>query len=147
MSEKNYKTGIEADAEKHIAWDHVLSLPRYAGGHDEIMRGVFGKDSKVVAFWNEGDWQGVVAVAHKLPDGAVCVMTDYYGSCSGCDSYEDANDDEIRRLVSGMVQGSRVFDSEEAAAAWCANPSEGIENYPFNYCTNLKFDEAARGAA
>lgn len=134
------KNGIEANIEQFIAWDHVMTLPRYAGGHDEIMKGIFGDEKTTVSFWNEGDYQGAVAVAHKLEDGRIVVMTDYYGSCSGCDAYEAAGDDEVKRLVTGMVQSSRVFNSIEDASEWCSSPSDEPQDYPFSYCANLKFE-------
>jgi hypothetical protein len=100
-----------------IDWDAILPMSRYAGGHDEQMQGLI-KGATVLGHWNEGDYQGQVATAMHLPDGRVALYNDYYGSCSGCDSWEDASDDDVRKMCIGLANGAYVFPNAEAAIAW-----------------------------
>lgn len=79
-----------------------------------------------------------MATAFKFPDGTVVIMTDYYGSCSGCDSWEDASDDEARTMVTGIVTSARVFASVEEARTFCRDPKDA-EDYPFYAASNLSF--------
>lgn len=50
------------DLQKLIDWETILPLPRYAGGHDEQMKSLF-RGARVLAHWNEGDYEGTVATA------------------------------------------------------------------------------------
>jgi hypothetical protein len=36
--------------EDYIDWQLVLSQPRYAGGHEEVMRNIFGKNAEVIGW-------------------------------------------------------------------------------------------------
>lgn len=98
------------ELQKLINWEELMSMPRYAGGHDQQMQGLF-KDAKVIAHWNEGDWQGSVATCVQIPDGRFVIYNDYYGSCSGCDSWEDATDDEVKAMCINLSNGAYVFQS------------------------------------
>ena len=122
-----------------IDWDGVLAQPRYAGGHEEVMRAIFGTNSKVIAWHSSGDYQGEVAIAHKLKDGRVVLMTDYYGSCSGCDAWEDSTEQDARKMINDLVQGAKVFKNRKLAAEWCArvNPTEEPWTFPMREVVNL----------
>jgi hypothetical protein len=102
------------ELQKYIDWDNLMSMPRYAGGHDCQMQGLF-KNVEVIAHWNEGDYQGDVATCVKLTDGKYkdhyVIYNDYYGSCSGCDSWEDACDDAVRNMCINLSNGAYVFNS------------------------------------
>lgn len=100
-----------------IDWDNIMPMSRYAGGHDDQMCGLF-KGATVLAHWNEGDWQGKVATAVKLEDGRVCCYCDYYGSCSGCDAWENATDEDIRVMCRGLANSAKIFDDIEDMKAW-----------------------------
>lgn len=123
-----------------IDWPLVLSQPRYAGGHEEVMRNIFGKNAEVLDFWNEGDWQGTIAIAYKFPNGEVAIMTDYYGSCSGCDSWEDSTEEDARNMILGLCGSAKQFDSVELAKEWIKNiDSENKPwDYPYQAAKNLK---------
>lgn len=135
----NYELGSACGLTERIDWKTVLAAPRYAGGHEEVMRSIFGADSEVIAWWTDGDWQGTIAIAHKMTDGLVLVMTDYYGSCSGCDNWEGASDEDAKKLILDLVNNARVFKSVEEAQAWCANinPTERPHEFPFYSAKNL----------
>ncbi len=100
------------DLQDLIDWDSILPLPRYAGGHDEQMQKLF-KGAEVLAHWNEGDYHGTVATAVKLQDGRYCWYQDSYGSCSGCDSWEDASDADVKTLCIGLAIDAEVFPTIE----------------------------------
>jgi hypothetical protein len=100
------------ELQKLIDWDVIMPLPRYAGGHDDQMKALF-KGAKVMAHWNEGDYQGVVATAVQLADGRYCWYQDGYGSCSGCDSWEDADDATVKGLCISLAIDAEVFNTLE----------------------------------
>lgn len=124
---------------ENINWDAVMDQPREAGGHDEIMQSVFDGAAEVIAHYNSRGYGGEVATAWRFPCGTVAIITDYYGSCSGCDAYEGAGDEDVRRLVSGMVGSARIFDTPEEAAKFCESEELGYsEDYPFAAAAGLR---------
>jgi hypothetical protein len=58
------------DLQALIDWEKIMPMSRCAGGHDEQMQGLF-QGATVLGHWNEGDCDGQVATAVKLPDGRV----------------------------------------------------------------------------
>ena len=117
------KKYIQTDElQNQIDWDSIMKMPRYAGGHDEQMQGLF-KDSEVVAHWNEGGYQGVVATCVKLSDGRYAIYNDYYGSCSGCDAWEGSSDDEIKSMCIGLSNSAKVFQSLDDVKDYLRNPN------------------------
>lgn len=119
-----------------IDWDAIMAMPRYAGGHDCQMQGLF-KGAKLLGHYNEGDYQGSVATAVKVRGKGVVCYHDYYGSCSGCDSWEDANDDSVRTMCINLANGAYVFDSVRDLMAWL----EWVPNDPDT--TNYEWKRAA----
>ena len=93
-----------------IDWENILRMPRYAGGHDEQMKGLI-KGAKVIAHWNEKDYQGQVATILKVRGIGYVFYTDYYGSCSGCDAWEDAEDEDVKKMCKDLVYTSKIFKS------------------------------------
>lgn len=125
--------------ESLIDWDTVMAQPRYAGGHEEVMRNIFGKNAEVIAWWSENDYQGTIAIAYRFPNGEVAVMTDYYGSCSGCDSWEDSSDTNARSMITQLVAGAKHFADIDEAKAWLLNidANEKPWEFPWNAAANL----------
>lgn len=115
------KAQIKQAALDLVNWDAALAAPRAAGGHDEMMLALYTGRGEVIAKWNEGDYQGEIAYAYLLPGGVVAIITDYYGSCGGCDSWEDAGDDDARKLITSIVTSARVFETRSEAAEWAAS--------------------------
>ena len=93
-----------------IDWDNIMSMPRCSGGHDDQMKGLF-KGATVIAHYNEGGYEGTVATAVRLADGRFCWYQDSFGSCPGCDLWEDADDDDIRKLCVNLACDAEVFDT------------------------------------
>ena len=104
---KKYRQSMELV--ERIDWENIMPMERYAGGHDEQMRGLL-KDVTVIAHYNDGDYQGQVATCVMLNDTKeVVIYNDYYGSCSGCDAWEDASDEEVRKLCEDLAKGAYIF--------------------------------------
>lgn len=121
---KYYQTD---ELQKLIDWTAIMPMSRYAGGHDDQMEGLF-KNAKVIAHWNEGDYQGSVATCVQLEDGRFAIYNDYYGSCSGCDSWEDASDEEVRKMCIDLANSALVFESLSDVKEFLS-AGEPAENY------------------
>ena len=115
------------ELQKRINWDAIMPMSRYAGGHDDQMKGLF-KNVTVIAHWNEGDYQGQVATCVKFNDGKFKdhygIYNDYYGSCSGCDSWEDANDDDVRKMCIDLSNGTYIFKNIEDVKSFLQNQND-----------------------
>lgn len=102
-----------------------MLMPRYAGGHDDQMKGLF-KDCAVIAHWNERDWQGEVATCVRFNAGKFKdqygIYNDYYGSCSGCDSWEDATDEDVRSMCVQLANSTLIFKSIDDVKEFLAAP-------------------------
>ena len=105
-----------------IDWKNIMKMPRCAGGHDEQMRGLL-KNVTVLGHWNEGDYQGYVATCVQLNDtGEIVIYNDLYGSCSGCDQWEDATDDDVRQMCRQLVCGAYVFKNLDDCKEFLGDP-------------------------
>lgn len=127
-----------------IDWENIMQMERYAGGHDEQMMGLF-KDSKVIGHWNEGCYQGMVATCVQLPDGRFAVYNDYYGSCSGCDSWDGANDQEVKAMCINLSNSAYIFQSlsdvKEYLISVMQNPNSSFD---WEKCAKPLLDEIAK---
>jgi len=103
---------ITDELQKLIDWDNIMEMDRCAGGHDDQMKGLF-MNAKVIGHWNEGDYQGMVATCVMLTDGRFVIYNDFYGSCSGCDSWECASDEDVETMCINLANGAYVFKSIE----------------------------------
>lgn len=133
-------TGTVFGLQSQIDWETVMKQDRYAGGHEDVLQNIFGDKSTVLSWWSSEDYQGTVAIATRIPSGHVVIMTDYYGSCSGCDSWEGASDEDARKMIIDLVGGAKVFDSVEEAKEWCRSgidTSKDPWNYPMEDARNL----------
>jgi hypothetical protein len=121
----NYR--ISDELQKHLDWENLMKMYRGAGGHDEQMQGLF-KNAKVIGHWNEGDYQGMVATCVEL-DGKFIIYNDYYGSCSGCDSWEGADDEEVRNMCIGLSNSALIFENLEDVKTFLKNPNDEGKNW------------------
>lgn len=105
-----------------LDWEKIFRQPRYAGGHEEVMRVLF-RGAIVLAEWVERDYQGTEAFAYLLPNteeygelaDKIVILTDYFGSCSGCDSWEDASDKDVKALCMQLANNAHIFSSIKTA--------------------------------
>lgn len=135
----------KSDLPDLIDWAGVLSAPRESYGHEEVMRAVFGANAEVIAEWIEDGHSGKEAFAYLFADGSVAVLTDYFGSCSHCDSWIGLNESEARAQLQSMVNSSRLFPGVADAVAFCTSPMEA-EDFPFKAAANLADQLRARMA-
>jgi hypothetical protein len=119
-----------------IDHENLQKMERYAGGHDGQMKGLF-VGATVRSHWNEGGYQGSVATAVKLSSGEVVMYNDYYGSCSGCDSWENANDDDVRTMCIQLASTAKIFNSEDEAKAFLT--AERPEGRDFNWSFEVRY--------
>ena len=134
----NYAT-FKTSLLDRINWPAVMAAPRMAGGHEDVQDAIFEGQAIQHSFWTSGDYQGCTAVAWLFPGGRVVIMTDSYGSCSGCDSWEDASDDDAKALVTTTVTSARCFKSLKEAREWQLTLSDdyGAEDYHFRDAAKL----------
>ena len=103
--------------------EELLKMGRYSGGHDDQMKGLI-KGAEVIGHYNEGDYQGEVATCLLLPDGTYMVYIDYYGSCSGCDAWEGANNEDVIKMCQDLIYTSHLFNTLEEVEVFLSDDEE-----------------------
>ena len=127
-----------------IDWEHIMPMDRYAGGHDDQMKGLY-KGAKVIGHYNENDYQGMVATCVKLPDGRFVIYNDYYGSCSGCDSWESATDDEVRKLCIDLANGSFIFQNLKDVVEYLKAARDETKDISGDYVASYEWQRCGKG--
>ena len=124
-----------------IDWDNIMPMSRYSGGHDEQMKGLL-KDITVIAHWNEGDYQGCVATCVMLNDTKeVVIYNDYYGSCSGCDAWDDALDSEVIRMCKQLAGGALIFNNLKDCKKFLESKKDASQYNWSNICSTGLLEE------
>jgi len=104
-----------------INWEIMLDedkTPRYSGSHIDQMKN-FLVDSDIIASEYDDNYQGhdsmvfLFTPANPKLDPKLIIVTSYFGSCSGCDAWENAKDDDLRQSLVAIANNARVFDSFE----------------------------------
>lgn len=106
--------GREMELKDLVNWNEVMKQPRRAGGHTEVMENLF-IGAEILASYVENDYQGSEAYVYKLPDGKIALVNDYFGSCSGCDSWEDASDEYAKSLIIELCNNAKVVNNIQEA--------------------------------
>ncbi len=102
-----------------INWAAILAAPKYAGGHNAVMEAIFEGHARVIASWVDSGYGGEEAFAYQFPDNSVAILTDYFGSCSGCDMWDDSPAEaDIRAAIGSLVNSARVFATSSDAVIW-----------------------------
>jgi len=115
-----------------------MKMERYSGGHDEQMKGLL-KDVTVMGHYNEGDYQGIVATCVMLNDTKEFVIyNDYYGSCSGCDAWEGATDEDVRKMCIDLANGAYIFKNIKDCIEFLTHGDR--DNAPFNNWEDCRED-------
>jgi hypothetical protein len=117
-----YRIGAEWLSDQ-VDIENLLKMDRYAGGHDEQMKDLI-KGAKTIGHWNEDDYQGSVATCVELPNGEFAIYNDYYGSCSGCDSWEDAEDEDVKKMCHDLATGAYVFKTLDDVKTFLSSKSD-----------------------
>lgn len=129
-----------ADLQEIIDWPTVLKQDRCAGGHRAVMSNIFSEtDAKVIAWYQDDVYEGELAIAYQFyKDGTICLITDYFGSCSGCDAWEGADNEEAESQIRTLVANSRVFKCIRASLDFLNNDIDNKpENFGLRVATNL----------
>jgi len=103
-----------------LDWEQIMIQPRYAGGHEEVMKVLF-RGATVLASFVEDDYDGQLGFVYKVPwndTEKVALVTDYFGSCSGCDAWEDADDETARELCLALANNAKLFRTIADAIAY-----------------------------
>jgi hypothetical protein len=130
MDEKYYQSDKLAD---RIDWESILPMERYAGGHDDQMKGLL-KDATIIAHWNEGSWQGYAATGARLNDtGEIVIYNDSYGSCPGCDVWDGATDDDVRQMCRQLACGAYIFKNLEDCKEFLAGPIDKTKSIDWTW--------------
>jgi hypothetical protein len=125
MTKKYYQSDKLAE---RIDWENIMKMSRCAGGHDDQMTGLL-RDATVIAHWNEGDYQGMVATCVKLNDTQeIVIYNDYYGSCSGCDAWEDSSDDNVKQMCRQLACSAYIFKNIEDCKEFLNCPNVETSN-------------------
>jgi len=104
-----------------INWEIMLDKDktyRHAGSHVSQLSNLF-IDSHVIASECDDDYTGSDSVVYLFappnPDvePKVVLVTDYFGSCGGCDVWEDIEDSDLKELLVAIANNARLFDSFE----------------------------------
>lgn len=127
-----------------IDWQTALAAPRYAGGHEEVMRAIFGDRAEVIAEYTEDNYQGDCAFAYAFKDGGFCVITDSFGSCSGCDAWEDSSTDAARNMIGSLVSSARFFETLEECQEFCKTAAADAADYTMRAAQPLAAQLGAR---
>lgn len=80
------------------------------GGGQEILRVDY-----------ESDYQGHLDIDILLNDGRVFSYVYYYGSCSGCDPWEDTQYEDVNLLSSHIIDEATIFSNIEMYKKWREN--------------------------
>lgn len=124
-----------------LDWDRILKTRASAGGHTEIMDVLF-INGIVLSSVSDNDYQGNIGYAYLVygytHTAKIAVISDSYGSCSGCDAWEDATGDTLRQLCINLANDAHLFDSIEEAIAWLRKAVNDATYYEWNKLgTNL----------
>lgn len=122
-----------------LDWNRIMKAEgRSAGGHSEILDCLF-KDSVVLASHIDDDYQGktgYVYIVHNFINFAkIVVVSDYFGSCSGCDVWEDASDEDIRDLCIQLANNAHMFDSINEAIEFLDHIAKNKPSEYYDLCS------------
>ena len=85
--------------------------------YGEILSGLLSEYANIYAYHGEADYQGSVAIAwsetKRYGSSEVYFFYEYsYGSCSGCDEWEDRGLTHME-IASEMIRDTSKFEKEE----------------------------------
>ena len=129
------------DLVERVDWERIKPMSRNAGGHDDQMQALL-KNSKVIDHWNEGDYQGSVATCVQLNDTKeVVIYEDSYGSCSGCDAWEDCSDEDAFRMCKGLAASAKIFKTIKECKNFLLLKKHDEPDFCWNYCSKQLLKE------
>jgi hypothetical protein len=108
-----------------------MQQERYAGGHEEVLRVLF-KGATVIAEYSTGGYSGTVGMGYLLEDGRYVVLSDFFGSCSGCDSWEGSTNEDAHRLCIELANNAKYFNTIAEAIAFLAATDKDADYYSYH---------------
>ena len=112
---------------ERIDWEKIMPMPRCAGGHDAQMQGLL-KDITILAHWNIGEYWGTVATCVMLNDTQeIVIYNDYYGTCPGCDAWEDASDKTVMTICKQLAGGALIFKNLEECKKFLSSKKDATQ--------------------
>lgn len=112
-----------------INFEEIMPLERTAGGHEEQMKKLF-KDTFVISYQKDEGCSGIEATCVLMPDGAYGLYDDYFGTCSGCDSWIDATDEEVRHLCKTLANNAKFFKNLDDVVEYLDEINEPTVDWP-----------------
>lgn len=138
------KTDLEDRAnfrnvENHADDDGIINR---GPGRTELLADVLGKDTHEIRKVREGGYQGTILFVFRHA-GYVWLVKDSYGSCSHCDGYLAADDDEsYKKYARSMCRNAYAFESTDDAVRFLHKKSgDGTEMSTFAYGWGPLVDE------
>lgn len=114
---------------RQINSEEILKLYRSEGGHLDALSILF-KDAELIAVFHEDDYSGQESVCVKL-DNEFIIYNDYFGSCSGCDSWCELTDKETIDCCVTIANNALIFQKIEDVIDFLTD--ESPENKDGNY--------------
>jgi uncharacterized protein (UPF0303 family) len=93
----------------------MVESARYSGGLESVINNLGGEE--VLRLSYEADYQGYVDIDVLLNDGRVFSYRYYYGSCSGCDEWEN-RELTSEQIEEEMLQAATFFESVGEYNKW-----------------------------
>jgi hypothetical protein len=111
-----------------MKWDETIASECRYG---DVAKRIFG-DAEIIWEHSLDDYQGYVSVLAAMPDGSFIHYEWTYGSCSGCDEWEDRfgsywieDDDEdaenngaVKKIEAEMRQGLAILKDRETLKSY-----------------------------
>lgn len=124
-----------------IDWKTMLDesiTPRTAGSHVDHLSKMF-VNSHMIAHHSDGNWSGwdAVVILFAPPNPAlkpkIVLITDHFGSCSGCDVWDEVSDRTLKELLISIANNARTFDSFEEIDNFLGEIIDRLDD-PNNVC-------------
>lgn len=123
---------MEAMLKDFLDWDRITKQHASAGGHSEILDVLF-INGIVLGSVSTDDYQGYMGYCYLVygwtHTAKIVLISDSYGSCSGCDQWEDASEADVRKLCTDLANDAHSFDSIEEAIEWLKKAKDDSAYY------------------
>jgi len=113
----------------------------YIGRALPALESFLKKPAVILASDAVGDYQGVYYAVLAVINGpkydgdtTFALWSDYYGSCGGCDAYEDASIEEQFDLIKSTMRNISQFWSLDDLKTFIERDRGGAEYYSYNEC-------------
>lgn len=116
-----------------INFEEIMPLERNVGGHEEQMKKLF-MYTLLIAYQKDEGCSGHEAVCTLMPDGYYGLYSYYFGTCSGCDPWIDATDEEVRHLCKTIASNAKFFKNLDDVVEYL----DEINDYTLDWPMEMK---------